>query len=204
MLLEPASDSSLLITLGNEISLEVNTRVIRLFHQLSSAPPPWLENLHPAYTTLLIDFNPRLITHQQVTRFVQNLPTLPGEYQNSKTVELEVQYSGEDLAEVARIHNLTHENLIQLHSSSTYHAAFLGFVPGFAYLLGLPPALATPRLATPRLKVPAGSVAIGGAQTGVYPTDSPGGWRIIGHLCRATPLPADWIAPGDQVRFVPV
>lgn len=204
MLLQPASDSSLLITLGHEISLEVNARVIRLFHQLNQAPPPWLENLHPAYATLLIDFNPRLTTHHDVTRFVHNLPTPPAEYQNSKTVELEVEYFGEDLAEVARIHSLAPENLIQLHSSSTYHVAFLGFVPGFAYLLGLPPELATPRLATPRLKVPAGSVAIGGAQTGVYPTDSPGGWRIIGHIRRTTPLPPDWISPGDQVRFIPV
>ena len=70
--------------------------------------------------------------------------------------------------------------MIRLHSSATYRVHFLGFTPGFAYLGGLPETLHSPRLATPRKHVPAGTVAIAGSQAGIYPVDSPGGWRLIG------------------------
>lgn len=205
MQLLPASDSSVLAVLGDTISEPVNAAVIRLFRALDAASPAWLENLHPAYTTLLIDFDPGRATHGEVMDFARWLPLSERADAAGKTVQLMVEYRGEDIEEVARIHGLTVENIKQLHSSAAYRVAFLGFAPGFAYLMGLPEALATPRLATPRLRVPAGSVAIGGSQTGVYPADSPGGWRIIGRLAgeRQT-LPPDWVTPGDQVRFVAV
>ena len=92
-----------------------------------------------------------------------------------------------------------------LHSQAVYTVFFLGFQPGFAYLGGLPEALHTPRRAQPRLKVKAGSVGIGGAQTGVYPLSSPGGWNLIGHTSTPVFDPAAaapcWLAPGDTVRF---
>jgi len=103
---------------------------------------------------------------------------------------------------------LSPERVIELHSAATYLVYFLGFSPGFPYLGGLPPELATPRLATPRKRTPAGSVAIGGSQAGVYPTDSPGGWRIIGRtplrLFDAKASPPALLAMGDTVRFVPL
>jgi inhibitor of KinA len=101
--------------------------------------------------------------------------------------EIPVCYGGEygpDLAEVCEVHSLSPQQVIDLHSSATYIVYFLGFVPGFAYLGGLPEALVTPRLSAPRRSVPAGSVGIAGHQSGVYPFATPGGWRLIGR----TPL----------------
>jgi KipI family sensor histidine kinase inhibitor len=124
--------------------------------------------------------------------------------------EFEVGYGGEhgpDLAEVARIHGIDERTVVALHSSVTYTVAFLGFSPGFAYLIGLPAELATPRLATPRTRVPAGSVAIGGEFTAVYPRATPGGWRLIGHsevsLFDVAADPPARLRPGDHVRFLP-
>jgi KipI family sensor histidine kinase inhibitor len=199
-----ASDSSVLAVAGDEISETVNSQVVGLFLQIQTAAPEWLENLHPAYASLLIDFDPRRTGHQEVINYVKSIPSTRAAVRSSKLVELSVRYDGEDVKEVAQIHQLTIENLIRLHSSADYRVAFLGFMPGFAYLLGLPDALVTPRRTTPRLRVPAGSVAIGGGQTGVYPTDSPGGWRIIGRvLDQEFPLSPEWVTPGDRVRFIP-
>lgn len=113
---------------------------------------------------------------------------------------------GPDISAVAKYHNLTIDDVAQMHSSATYHVLFLGFQPGFAYLAGLNPQLYTPRHEKPRIHVPKGAVAIGGEQTGVYPEDSPGGWQIIGHtdfklfdINAQTPCA---IAPGDTLEFV--
>ncbi len=123
---------------------------------------------------------------------------------------IEVEYGGEagaDLAEVARLHRLSEADVVEIHTGGFYTVGFLGFMPGFAYLLGLPPALATPRLATPRTRVAAGGVAIGGEFTGIYPRATPGGWRILGRtqvdLFDPRCDPPALLAPGDRVRFVP-
>lgn len=127
-----------------------------------------------------------------------------------RTVDLPVRYGGDDgpdLEAAARSLQLSPLQLVRAHSAPLYEVACLGFLPGFPYLLGLPAELQLPRLAQPRLRVPAGSVGIGGAQTGVYPMDSPGGWQLIGR----TPLrlfdpsqdPAALLLPGDRLRFVP-
>lgn len=124
--------------------------------------------------------------------------------------ELDVGYGGDagpDLAELARLHGMSEREVVALHSSATYTVGFLGFMPGFAYLIGLSPALVTPRLATPRTRVAAGSVAIGGWFTGAYPRSTPGGWRILGltdftlfDVNAASPAP---LTSGDEVKFVP-
>jgi len=126
-----------------------------------------------------------------------------------RLVEVPVHYGGEagpDLADVARHHGLPPRELVRLHSEAEYRVFFLGFLPGFAYLAGLPEALHTPRRATPRTAVPAGSVGIGGAQTGVYPCTSPGGWQLIGRtelrLFDADAQPPTLLQPGDRLRFV--
>jgi 5-oxoprolinase (ATP-hydrolysing) subunit B len=119
-----------------------------------------------------------------------------------------VRYGGAeapDLAAVANQAGLTGARVVELHCAAEYFVGAVGFLPGFAYLLGLPGVLHTPRLATPRPRVPAGSVAIGGAQTGVYPLDSPGGWNLIGRtemrlFDAATESPAV-LRVGDRVRF---
>ncbi|MFN8022528.1 MAG: allophanate hydrolase subunit 1 [Acidimicrobiales bacterium] len=131
----------------------------------------------------------------------------PVSLDDGELVEIGVRYDGDDLAEVASLAGCTVDELIEQHSGAAYRVAFCGFVPGFAYLAGLPAGLHVPRLATPRPRVDAGSVAIAGEWAGVYPTASPGGWRIVGHTdavlwddTRAQPA---LLAPGTSVRFVP-
>ncbi len=113
---------------------------------------------------------------------------------------------GPDLDFVAKSHDLTTDEVIQLHSNTQYQVLFLGFQPGFVYLHGLTEQLHTPRRSTPRTKVPKGSVAIGAEQTGIYPADSPGGWHIIGHtdfnLFNHLSEPPSVIQPGDTLTFV--
>jgi KipI family sensor histidine kinase inhibitor len=133
-----------------------------------------------------------------------------GEFAEACRHEIDVCYGGSagpDLAEVARLRGMTEREIVALHSSPTYTVGFLGFAPGFAYLIGMPAALETPRLSTPRTRVPAGSVAIGGSFTAVYPRATPGGWRLLGSTDFAlfdvsAPSPAR-LAPGDFVKFVP-
>src|SRR5262249_27553660 len=103
---------------------------------------------------------------------------VPG--QPRRRLRIPVFYGGPDLPDLARERSLSEEQLIGLHAAGNYRVAFLGFAPGFAYLTGLPVELHAPRLATPRTRVPAGSVAIGGPYTGIYPDETPGGWRLIG------------------------
>jgi inhibitor of KinA len=129
----------------------------------------------------------------------------------ARLVELPVCYDiefGPDLDDVARWTGLAVDDVIKLHSGAEYLVCLIGFAPGFPYLSGMPPQLATPRLETPRISVPAGSVGIAGEQTGVYPLATPGGWRIIGRTPCALFSP-DWRPPslltaGDVVRFRPI
>jgi len=123
------------------------------------------------------------------------------------THEVRVTYEGPDLHDVATLAGLSSDDVVSLHSSVEYVVAFIGFQPGFPYLLGLPEQLVCPRLATPRVKVPPGSVAIAGEYAGIYPAASPGGWRLIGTtdlaLFDPTREQPSLLAPGDRVRFVP-
>ena len=129
----------------------------------------------------------------------------------SRRIEIPVQYggaTGPDLDEVARHAQLPAAEVVRMHSSGEYTVFFLGFLPGFAYLGGLDKRLAMPRRAEPRLVVPAGSVGIGGEQTGIYPSASPGGWQLIGQTssCLFDPSlsPPSLLLPGDTVKFVDV
>ena len=124
--------------------------------------------------------------------------------------QLRVRYGGEagpDLDQAAALLGMSAAQLVEAHTAPLYEVACLGFLPGFAYLLGLPAALALPRRDVPRLRVPAGSVGIGGAQTGIYPLDSPGGWQLLGRtpqrLFDAGLAEPSWLLPGDRLRFAP-
>jgi KipI family sensor histidine kinase inhibitor len=130
---------------------------------------------------------------------------------SERTIEIPVRYGGEDgpdLQDVARAGGLSENNLIAVHAGGEYVVAFVGFLPGFAYLEGLDERLRLPRRAQPRARVPAGSVGIAGAQSAVYPFESPGGWHIIGRTAQRmfdpNHEPAALLQPGDRVRFVPV
>jgi len=125
-----------------------------------------------------------------------------------RSAELAVTYDGVDLDDVAGLAGLSREEVVARHTAASYVVAFLGFVPGFAYLLGGDERLRVPRLDTPRERVPAGSVALAGRYSGVYPRATPGGWRLLGRtdalLFDADREPPALLAPGDRVRFVAV
>ena len=208
-----SGEGSLLVRIGGEISLENHRRVRRLTRWILDQAWPFLRNVHPAYATLLVEFDPLAIDLSHVETLLHralavlaDLPEPP-----IRTVELPVCYGGAhgpDLSAVAAQCDLSEEEVVRRHAAGDYLVYFLGFSPGFPYLGGLEPLLAAPRLAAPRRSVPAGSVAIGGAQTGVYPVASPGGWRLIGRtpvrLFDAAADPPALLEMGDCVRFVPI
>jgi KipI family sensor histidine kinase inhibitor len=208
--IRPASDRSLLVSFGDQISLELHREVLRLVRAFEELPRGIL-NLHPAFASVLIDFDPRRWNHREVEEMVcarlEEAEAVP--LPEPRRVEIPMRYGGEwgpDLEDVARHAGLSVAEVVRLHSSADYLVYFLGFSPGFPYLGGLPIELATPRLGAPRKKVPAGSVAIGGSQTGIYPIETPGGWRIIGRtavrLFDAHAIPPALLRVGDLIRFV--
>jgi inhibitor of KinA len=213
MKITPASDSSLLVVFGDVISLEMQERVLALFRALQARRDQWIRNLHPGYASLLIDFDPLLVTQQEVEGLVESVADdrSTAATEGAQDIEIPVCYDtefGPDLADVAAHTNLPIDEVIGLHSSATYRVCFLGFTAGFAYLGGLPEALHMPRLATPRGAVAEGSVGIAGGQTGVYPAETPGGWRLIGR----TPLRMfdprrerpSLLMTGDRTRFIAI
>jgi len=210
---QPASDQSLLITFGSEISLSAHQLVMKLLRLLQLEPVAGVRNLHPAYCSLLVKFDGFRISHDEVEAILlEYLARLEDvKLPEPRLIEIPVCYGGEygpDLADVCALHGISPTQAIEVHSSATYLVYFLGFVPGFAYMGGLPEALVTPRLATPRRKVPAGSVGIAGNQTGVYSFATPGGWRVIGRtpvaMFRADREGLSLLSIGDRVRFAPI
>jgi KipI family sensor histidine kinase inhibitor len=208
-----ASDQSLMVYVGEEIDLPTHHRVLKLLRLLEADPLPFVRNLHPAYCSILIVFDPIHQDHATLesvlTQYAARLDSIS--LPEPRTVEIPVRYGGEDgpdLAELASLRGLTPQRVVELHSSASYIVYFVGFVPGFAYLGGLPPELATPRLESPRKRVPRGSVAIGGSHTGVYPFETPGGWRLIGRTSLEIFDPdlaeLSRLRIGDLVRFTPV
>jgi KipI family sensor histidine kinase inhibitor len=162
---------------------------------------------------VLIDFDARLRTHEEVEAFVRERMEIATHAAPVpvRTVEIPVCYGGDfgpDLPDVARHTGLAAERVVELHAAADYLVYFVGFSTCFPYLGGLPPVLATPRLSAPRKHVPVGSVAIGGGQAGIYPLASPGGWRLIGRtslrLFDPQGSPPPLLRMGDRVRFVPV
>jgi inhibitor of KinA len=210
---QSASDQSLLVYFGQEITLEAHQHVMKLLWLLQSKPVTGIRNLHPAYTSLLVEFDVLTLRQDKLEGILRlyldriediRLP-------EPRLLEIPVCYGGHfgpDLDDLCSMHGITPSQAIELHTSASYDVFFLGFVPGFAYLGGLPKALAMPRLTTPRRSVPAGSVGIAGDQTGVYPFATPGGWRLIGRTPVAMFRPdrsnMSLLSIGDRVRFVPI
>jgi len=194
-----------------------NQRVHQLAARIRQLAPAWLKDLVPAYASLAVFFDDSRITAAEVHEWLRELcasgidtdESFPGQITSSANmVEIPVLYGGvhgEDLTSAAAELGLSVDELIARHCAAEYTVAMIGFAPGFPYLLGLDPSLALPRLATPRARVPAGSVAIGGSQTGIYPGESPGGWRLLGRtpLRLFDPLrnPPCLLVPGERVRF---
>lgn len=208
----PASDNSLLVQFGKSISAETHSKVALLTKLVLADMPKGVLNVHPAYNSVLVSFDPSQTNHGSVERAIRNLAgNNSSSSPEERVVIIPTCYNselGRDLVEVARHCGLTEDEVIQTHSGAEYLVYFLGFTPGFPYMGGMPTKLTTPRLGTPRKHVPAGSVAIGGSQTGIYSVDSPGGWRIIGRtplkLFDANVDPPTLLRLGDRVRFKPV
>ncbi|MBI4762412.1 MAG: 5-oxoprolinase subunit PxpB [Chloroflexota bacterium] len=209
----PLGDSAMLVQWGNEMDFKVNQRIHALAHLIEASSIPGVIETVPAYATLLVHYDPLIVSFAQVKDFLRE-KLAQGETaaaRKPRQIDVPVRYGGEfgvDLESVARHCRLRVEEVIRLHTQRTYTVFMMGFTPGFPYMGELDKALVMPRLATPRTRVRAGTVAIAGAQTGIYPLDSPGGWHLIGW----TPLTlfnprADapfLFAPGDEVKFVPV
>lgn len=217
--IQPLGDRALLVVLGDAIDCATNDRVHRLAGLLRDRALPGVFDLVPAYAALAVHYDPAVWAgpearpHRALAAEIQRLwrEAPPGESAAARQVEIPVCYGGvwgPDLEEVARRCGLSVEAVIARHAAPEYRVFLLGFAPGFPYLGGLDPSLATPRRDTPRLKVPAGSVGIAGLQTGIYPLETPGGWQIIGRTPQrlfdpGAPDPC-LLNPGDRLRFVPV
>ncbi len=204
------SDQSVLISFGSEFDAANYSRVLGLFRCLRREQVKGVTNLHPAYHSLLIEFDALSFSHDAVRQIALDRLNRgeEGEQSDQRTVEIPVHYGAEfgpDLPELARMHDLSERDVIDLHAGETYTVYFLGFVPGFAYLGMVPEQIATPRLPAPRKQVPAGSVGIADRQTGVYPIVTPGGWRLIGRTSLAMfDSGSSLLEPGDLVRFRPI
>ncbi|HEV1996199.1 MAG TPA: 5-oxoprolinase subunit PxpB [Candidatus Acidoferrum sp.] len=199
--------------LRSQITLQANEKVRKLLRLLELEPIAGVCNLHPAYCSLLVNFDGVRFRHEEVEAILRRYLERLGEVKlpEPRHVEIPVCYGGEfgpDLAEVCAMRGMTAAQVIELHASVEYLVYFLGFVPGFAYLGELTKELVTPRLATPRKKIPAGSVGIAGNQTGVYPFATPGGWRLIGRtplaMFRAEREGLSLLSIGDRVQFAPI
>jgi inhibitor of KinA len=221
----PLGDSALVVRVREQFEDapdETLDEVRRVFQLLQRAAIPGVIELAPAYTGVAVFFDPATIlkTNGAATGAFESLGTrinfaLAGVGDRSRTkrktspvIEIPVCYDREfapDLDDVAQHAEISAQEVVDLHSTSEYRVACIGFVPGFTFLAGLPGNLGTPRRDVPRKEIPPGSVGIGGMQTGIYPLRSPGGWNLIGR----TPLklfdpsknPPTLLHPGDRVRF---
>ncbi|MDB5250857.1 MAG: hypothetical protein JWP27_26 [Flaviaesturariibacter sp.] len=214
----PLGDAAACIDFGNAIDRQVNQAVHRLFRSLTEAPPPWVRNIVPAYSSLAVFYDAALIDRIAtedhpfaiVSRWIEsvlNAMTHTEETQ-SRLVHVPVCYEdpfAPDLSELSDRCRLDKESIIALHTGRTYRVYMIGFLPGFPYLGDVDERIAVPRRNEPRLHVAAGSVGIAGCQTGIYPVDSPGGWQVIGRtplaLFDAGNSPPTLFQPGDEISF---
>jgi KipI family sensor histidine kinase inhibitor len=222
--IEAFGDGAVLLTLADRVDPDLARQAQAIAAAVDEARDgrPALGRAVPAHASVLVPFDPLAIDVDAVRTFLEACAgrviragdagvASAVEPDARATVEIRVRYGGADgpdLDEVAAAHDLRARDVVELHAGASYRVLFLGFAPGFAYLGGLPPGLATPRRPTPRIRVPAGSVGIAGEQTGVYPLAMPGGWQLIGRTETrlwdiSRPSPA-LLRPGDPVRFVPV
>lgn len=214
MIIRSSGDTMLLVEWEQVVDPVVNQRAIALASRLQARVGHLVRDIVPGYCSLGVHFDPLLTDIVALERAIDEearqvrddeVPSDPS------VVEIAVRYGGAegpDLESVAEWAGCTIDDVIDRHASRTYRVYMLGFVPGFAYMGRVDPSIAAPRHRVPRDRVPAGSVGIAGAQTGVYPVATPGGWRIIGQtdtvMFDATRPTPNLVRPGDFVRFVPV
>lgn len=218
--IHPLGDSAVILKWEQEISLAIHQAVMKTYHCLHALSSPYILDLIPAYASLTIIYdaaqvrnNERIPGLQWMTTYVEKSLKAQSSVPIAAPRELQIPVCydpslGPDITAMAASRNMTIEDIITLHSETIYTVYLTGFLPGFPYMGKVCPALETPRRQQPRLQVPAGSVGIAGAQTGIYPLASPGGWNIIGQtplrMFDAANTDPCYCHPGDRVQFIPI
>jgi inhibitor of KinA len=217
--IDALGDRALVITVGDSADERTRLAVRACYERLRARPPRGMHDIVPGFTTVTVHYDPAAVQRAGATPFDAAVAAVRDALANramldaalSRVIEIPVCYDASvapDLGDVAAHARISPEQVAELHAAPEYVVHMIGFLPGFPYLGGLDQRLEMPRRATPRTRVPAGSVAIGGAHTGVYTIDSPGGWHVIGR----TPLrlfdverdPPAMLGIGDRVRFRPI
>jgi len=207
--LRPVADCALLVEFENRISADINDRVLNLARQIDQNLVAGIRAAVPAYRTLLVHYDPLTIDFDSLCAVIRpmlsggNIPARTG-----KRWQIPVLYGGEaapDLLQLARRHDLSEEQVIDIHSGAAYRVYMVGFAPGWTFLGGLDTRLYTPRLDTPRAEVPAGCISIGGEQTLIGGQAMPSGWNLIGQTPERSFAPERdepfFMAAGDEVSF---
>ena len=212
---EPLGETVLLLRFGTRVDDALSARVHAALAALQAADVPGVTDFVAGYASLALHYRPAdWATRDGATPpwraladAVRGVLGHPGAMpsRDDTALEIPVLYDGGDLDELARLLGLGIDEIVALHAGGDYRVAMLGFAPGFPYLLGLDARLHAPRRAMPRTRVPRGAVAIGGAQTGIYPVELPGGWHLLGRTPLALFDPRrdrpNLLAAGDRVRF---
>ena len=218
MQIQVASENSLIVYFGENVSQTISDEILHVSTFLTANVGHTLIDLVPSYASILVIFNPLKTDHLHVRKIIKeafqeihNRNQDVANVYDGKTVELPVYYgedAGPDLKLLADNAGISTQQVIDIHTSQDYRVYAIGFAPGFAYLGEVDERIAAPRLPTPRKKVPKGAVAIADRQTAVYPSQSPGGWNLIG-LCPTDMFNSESqsimpVSVGDKVRFVPI
>lgn len=204
-----AADQAVIVEFGDTIDAAINRRVVGLDDALAAKPISGVLETIPTYRSLFVRYDPVITSGSDlIAALRERLPSVGEQQSSGRLWTVPAHYGGAagiDLDDVARLHGLTAEEVIALHSGARYRVFMIGFMPGYAYLGGLPEVLHTPRLENPRPLLPAGGLAIGGRQASINSVAAPSGWRFLGR----TPLklfdpvrdPAILMRAGDEVRF---
>ena len=210
--ISPVGDCAISIDFGQVIDPKINRQIRQIIEQIKDLQLDGIIELVPTYCALLVQYDAMVYSYSDICRILE--PTLQESVMDSANelvtiVEIPTVYGGEfgpDLGFVASHNHLSEAEVVSIHSGTDYLVYMLGFIPGFTYLGGMDPRIATPRLSSPRTLIPAGSVGIAGEQTGTYPSDSPGGWQIIGRtpvtMYDMSKEQAALLQAGDYVRYV--
>ena len=212
--ISPVGDRAISIDFGQVIDPTINRHIRQTIGRIKELQLEGIIELVPTYCALLVEYDAMLYSYSEICNIIE--PTLEEGMTNTTNelvtvVEVPTVYGGDfgpDLSFVASHNHLSEDEVISIHSGTDYLVYMLGFIPGFTYLGGMDPRIATPRLSSPRTLIPAGSVGIAGEQTGTYPSDSPGGWQIIGRtpvtMYDMSKAQAALLKAGDYVRYVPI
>lgn len=212
--ISPVGDCAISIDFGQVIDPKINRHIRQTIERIQELKLDGITELVPTYCALLIQYDAMLYSYSDICNLMEPLleaSATDDANERVTVIEIPTVYGGEfgpDLGFVASHNNLSEDEVVSIHSGTDYLVYMLGFIPGFTYLGGMDPRIATPRLSSPRTLIPAGSVGIAGEQTGTYPSDSPGGWQIIGRtpvtMYDMSKEQAALLSAGDYVRYVPI